>query len=59
MRIPRIYIETTVFNACFDVDAPENTRTAWELFAAVERVNYVPFTSESVRRETNEDACLG
>ena len=46
MRIPRIYIETTVFNACFDVDAPENIRTAWELFAAVERGNYVPFTSE-------------
>lgn len=46
MRIPKIYLETTIFNAYFDTDAPDNTRSAKALFEAIERGNYLPYTSD-------------
>lgn len=51
MRVPKVYLETTMFNAYYDVDAPENTQYAKMLFEAIDRGYYIPYTSEFTVRE--------
>lgn len=54
MRIPKVYLETSVFNFIFADDAPDRRRDAVKLFAEIQEGKYVPFTSQYVERELFE-----
>jgi len=51
MRVPTIYLETTVFNSPFADDAPQYRADTLRLFAEIKAVKFQPFTSEYVPRE--------
>lgn len=48
MRIPRMYIETSVFNFVFAEDAPEKRVDTLALFEEIRQGKYEPFTSAYV-----------
>ena len=51
MKIPRIYLETTVFNFFYADDAPEKKQDAIRLFHEIYEGKYEPYTSEAVLEE--------
>jgi len=51
MRIPAIYLETTIFNFPFADDAPQYKSDTLQLFAEIKAGKFRPFTSEYVTRE--------
>ena len=51
MRIPTIYLETTIFNFPFADDAPQYRDDAKRLFAEIKAGKFKPFTSDYVLRE--------
>ena len=51
MRIPDIYLETTIFNFPFADDAPQYQADTLQLFAEIKAGKFKPFTSEYVPRE--------
>ena len=53
MRIPKIYLETSVFNFVFADDAPERRDNTIKLFNEIRGGLYRPFTSVYVTEEIN------
>ena len=51
MRVPKIYLETTIFNFPIAIDAPQYQADTKQLFADIKEGKYIPFTSEYVTRE--------
>jgi predicted nucleic acid-binding protein len=51
MKIPKIYIETTVFNFLFAEDAPEKRQDTIKLFQEIRDGSYIPYTSDAVIEE--------
>jgi hypothetical protein len=51
MRVPTIYLETTIFNFPFADDAPQYQADTLRLFAEIKAGKFRPFTSEYVTRE--------
>jgi hypothetical protein len=51
MRVPSIYLETTIFNFPFADDAPQYQADTKRLFAEIKSGKFQPFTSEYVTRE--------
>jgi len=51
MRVPTIYLETTIFNFPFADDAPQYRADTLRLFAEIKAGKFKPFTSEYVTRE--------
>ena len=51
MRVPTIYLETTIFNFPFADDAPQYRADTKRLFAEIKAGKFQPFTSEYVTRE--------
>lgn len=51
MRIPTIYLETTIFNFPFADDAPQYRNDTKKLFSEIKAGKFIPFTSEYVTRE--------
>ena len=51
MRIPKIYVETSVFNFVFADDAPEKRQDTLVLFDEIRQGRYVPYISDTVIRE--------
>jgi predicted nucleic acid-binding protein len=54
MRIPAIYLETTIFNFPFADDAPQYRSDTRRLFAEIKAGKFLPFTSEYVLDELGE-----
>jgi len=55
MRVPRIYLETSVFNFVFTDDAPDKRQSTLKLFEEIKEGKYEPYTSEYTTNEL-EDA---
>jgi len=53
MRIPRVYLESTIFNFVFADDAPDKKQDTLRLFDEIRQGNYEPYTSLYVLRELN------
>jgi predicted nucleic acid-binding protein len=51
MRIPRVYIETSVFNFVFADDAPDKKQDTLKLFDEIKSGLYTPYTSDYVLQE--------
>jgi predicted nucleic acid-binding protein len=51
MRVPTIYLETTIFNFPFADDAPQYKVDTLRLFAEIKAGKFKPFTSEYVKQE--------
>ena len=51
MRVPTIYLETTIFNFPFADDAPQYKADTLQLFAEIKAGKFRPFTSEYVTQE--------
>jgi len=51
MRVPSIYLETTIFNFPFANDAPQYQADTKRLFAEIKTGKFKPYTSEYVPRE--------
>jgi predicted nucleic acid-binding protein len=54
MKIPTIYLETTIFNFPFADDAPQYQAEARQLFAEIKAGKFTPFTSEYVLDELED-----
>jgi rRNA-processing protein FCF1 len=54
MRIPRIYLETSVFNFVFADDAPDKKADTIKLFEEIGQGKYQPFTSAYVYDELSK-----
>ena len=54
MRVPTIYLETTIFNFPFADDAPQYKAEARQLFTEIKAGKFKPFTSEYVLDELGE-----
>lgn len=51
MRVPKVYIETSVFNFVFADDAPDKRNDTLSLFEEIRRGKYRPYTSDYVLGE--------
>ena len=51
MKVPKIYLETTVFNFLFADDAPEKKADTIKLFKEIKDGKYRPYTSDAVLEE--------
>jgi len=51
MRVPTVYLETTIFNFPFADDAPQYKADTLKLFMEIKAGKFKPFTSEYVTRE--------
>lgn len=51
MKVPKVYIETSIFNFVFADDAPDRRRDTLTLFDEIQRGKYAPYTSDYVVRE--------
>jgi predicted nucleic acid-binding protein len=51
MRVPTIYLETTIFNFPFAGDAPQYQADTKRLFAEIKAGKFQPYTSDYVTRE--------
>ena len=54
MRVPAIYLETTIFNFPFADDAPQYKADTLRLFAEIKAGRFLPFTSEYVLDELED-----
>ena len=55
MRVPKIYLESTVFNFYFANDAPDKRKDTLKLFEEIKEGKYIPYTSNSVLAELAQD----
>jgi len=51
MKIPTVYLETTIFNFPFADDAPQYKADTLRLFEEIKAGKFLPFTSEYVKQE--------
>ena len=51
MRVPKIYLETSVFNFVFADDAPDKRQDILKLFEEIKEGKYEPYTSDYVLGE--------
>ncbi len=51
MRIPKIYLETSIFNFYFAEDAPDKREDTLRLFEEIRQGKYDPYTSDFVLQE--------
>ena len=51
MKVPTVYLETTIFNFPFADDAPQYKADTLRLFAEIKAGKFRPFTSEYVTQE--------
>lgn len=51
MTVPKIYLETSVFNFYFAVDAPDKREDTIRLFEEIRQGKYKPYTSDYVVEE--------
>ena len=51
MKVPTIYLETTIFNFPFAEDAPQYQAEALQLFAEIKAGKFKPYTSDYVTQE--------
>ena len=51
MKVPKVYIETSVFNFVFADDAPDKKNDAIKLFEEIKEGLYEPYTSDYVLQE--------
>ena len=56
MRIPRVYIETSVFNFVFADDAPDKKQDTLLFFEEIRSGLYYPYTSDYVLQELQNTA---
>ena len=56
MRIPRVYIETSVFNFVFADDAPDKKQDTLRLFDEIKKGLYESYTSDYVLQELKRAA---
>jgi predicted nucleic acid-binding protein len=56
VRIPRVYLETTLFNFIFADDAPEKRQDTIKLFDEIRQGAYEPYTSFAVLDELKKTA---
>ena len=54
MRVPKIYLETSVFNFCFADDSPDKRIETLRLFEEIRQGKYEPYTSDYVVGELQE-----
>jgi predicted nucleic acid-binding protein len=54
MRVPTIYLETTIFNFPFVDDAPQYRADTLKLFVEIKAGKFRPYTSEFVTREMDK-----
>jgi predicted nucleic acid-binding protein len=54
MKIPSIYLETTIFNFPFADDAPQYKTDTLRLFEEIKAGKFIPYTSEYVIRELED-----
>ena len=54
MRIPKIYLETSIFNFLFADDAPDKKQDALKLFEEIRQGKYQPYTSDFVVSELQD-----
>jgi predicted GIY-YIG superfamily endonuclease len=54
VRIPRVYIETSIFNFVFTDDAPDKRQETLKLFAEIKEGRYEPYTSVYVVQELEQ-----
>jgi len=58
MKIPKIYIETSVLNFVFADDSPDKREVTIKLFEEIKEGRYLPFTSDYVKREIDNTSDL-
>ncbi|GHU27744.1 hypothetical protein FACS1894172_18630 [Spirochaetia bacterium] len=51
MRIPKVYLETTIFNFCFVDDAPDKKYDTLQFFKEINEGKYIPYTSDYALQE--------
>jgi len=51
MRIPKVYLETSVLNFVFADDSPDKKADTIKLFREIKERKYIPFTSDYVKNE--------
>ena len=56
MKVPKIYIETSVFNFFFADDAPDKRQDTLKLFTEIKEGKYAPYTSNAVLVELAKDS---
>ena len=56
MRVPKVYLETTVFNFYFANDAPDKKQDTLKLFEEIKEGKYKPYTSNTVLVELAKDS---
>jgi len=54
MRIPKIYLETSVLNFVFADDSPDKKTDTIKLFEEIREGKYIPFTSDYVKNEIDD-----
>ena len=59
MRVPTIYLETTIFNFPFADDAPQYQADTKRLFAEIKAGKFKPFTSKYVVQELESTKDIG
>ena len=59
MRVPTVYLETTIFNFPFADDAPQYRADTNRLFAEIKAGKFKPFTSEYVLDELEDTQDAG
>jgi predicted nucleic acid-binding protein len=55
MRVPKVYLESTVFNFYFADDAPDKRQDTLKLFEEIKEGKYTPYTSNAVLVELAQD----
>jgi predicted nucleic acid-binding protein len=55
MKVPKIYLETTIFNFPFADDAPQYKADTLKLFDEIKAGKFKPYTSEYVLEELNNE----
>lgn len=56
MRIPKVYLESTVFNFYFADDTPDKRQDTLKLFKEIKEGKYAPYASNAVLVELAKDA---
>jgi len=54
MRIPKIYLETSVLNFVFADDSPDKKADTIKLFEMIEMGRFIPYTSDYVKNEIDD-----
>ena len=55
MKIPKVYLETTIFNFYFAEDAPDKKKETLKMFEEIKNGKYKPYISNAVLVELSRD----